>query len=418
MIDFAAPPSPVDRRSGKLTLRQRVTAQLERWRRLYWQRRARHAQRAYCGCFVAITGSCGKTTATLLAQGLLAATGASVAASKGFNDGRYVWRTMGELRQPTDFVIQEVAGGEPGAIALTTDHLRVDVAVVTTIGYDHNATFGVSYTAAPDAIAAEKGKLVAAVPANGLVCLNADDSRVDAMAALTSARVITYGRSAGATLRATNVAARWPERLGFDLEVAGETYPVRTRFVGTLMLPSILAALAVVHGTGRDLRAAIAALESAEPEPDHMSILTGASGRTYVLDTYKAPYWSTQLLADDLVNIGRHDTLFVLGNMSDMRNGRSGNYLKVVRSAATGAGRVILTADAGSAAPRAAAEGFDNVHAAPDLESVARLIAAAPERLVILKSGDTIPLNRVVALVEAAHQLQSEPQLAANSQPA
>lgn len=390
-------PAPVER------LRRGLRAIAEAWQRY----RAPRAQAAYCGSFIAVTGSCGKTTTTLLTERLLQATGASVVAGRNFNAGRYLLRTMARLRRPVDFVVQEVSGHKPGAIARITDHLKIDVAVVTTIGADHNSAFGVSYADAPDAIAAEKGRLVEAVVPGGFACLNADDPRVAAMAARTRARVVTSGRASGAELRATNVEARFPGRLRFDLEVGGKCIPVATRFVGTIMLPNVLASLAVVHGTGRDIAVAAAALAEVEPEPLHMSVVKGASGRTWVLDTFKAPYWSTALLVDDLAEIGGRGTLFVLGDMSDIRSDSSRRYAAMMRKAAGTVDRVILAGRAVGAEAKARREGYANVASAADLEGLAKLITDSPERLVILKANVRQHLEQVVRLVEEAAATQA-----------
>jgi UDP-N-acetylmuramoyl-tripeptide--D-alanyl-D-alanine ligase len=398
-------PSPSPLKLGAL----RLPAPLERLRRrlrkfgdFLSRARARRAQAAYCGAFIAVTGSCGKTTTTLLIERLLAATGASIEGGRNYNSGRYVMRTMARLRAPVDFVVQEVSGHRPGAIAALTNHLTIDVAVVTVVGHDHNSAFNVPYSEAPPAIAAEKGRLVEALPPGGIACLNADDPLVAAMAARTAARVTTFGRSAGAEVRAVNVDARWPGRLCFDLEVDGRLMPVTTRFVGTIMLPNVLAALAVVRATGRDMAAAITALATVEPEPLHMSIRARASGRTYVLDTFKAPFWSTALLAADLEAIGGRGTLFVLGDMSDMRNDVARRYASVARQAASAADRVVLVGKATRAEARMQREGYLNVASAADLPALARLIASGPERLVILKANSAIHLETVIDLVEQA----------------
>jgi UDP-N-acetylmuramyl pentapeptide synthase len=393
-----SPPDITSRsRPGPL---ERLRRQLRGLGEFWWRERARRAQAAHCGAFIAVTGSCGKTTTTLLIERLLAAGGSSIAGGRNENHGRYLMKTIARLRRPVDYVVQEVSGHRPGAIADLTGPLRVDVAVVTVVGYDHNAAFGVSYSAAPAEIAAEKGKLVEALPPDGIACLNADDPLVAAMANRTTARVVTFGRSAGATLRAVNVGARWPSRLHFDLEVEGRVLPVATRFVGTIMLPNVLAALAVVYARGHDLDLAVSALAGVEPEPLHMSVVQGASGRTYVLDTYKAPFWSTALLAEDLANIGGRGTLFVLGEMSDLRNGNTRRYVSVMQRAAGLADRVILTGHAVCAQRRALRDGIANVSAAADIAGTARLIAAAPETLVILKAKKTVLLQEVMALVE------------------
>lgn len=398
---------PVDAQPDSPTFARTHRGPLERLRRrlravgeFWWRERARRAQAAHCGAFIAVTGSCGKTTTTLLIERLLAASGASIAGGRNQNHGRYLMKTMARLRHPVDFVVQEVSGHRPGAIADVTDTLIVDVAVVTAIGYDHNVAFGVSYAEAPEAIAAEKGKLVEALAPGGIACLNADDPLVAAMAGRSKGSVVTFGRSVGAALRAVNVGARWPGRLSFDLEVDGRVLPVATRFVGTIMLPNVLAALAVVHATGRDLASAVAALATVEAEPLHMSVRGGASGRTYVLDTHKAPFWSTAILAEDLREIGGEGTLLVLGDMSDIRNDAARRYASVTRQAASQVDRVLLIGRAVSAEPRVRREGIGNVASAADFPGLARLIADGPERLVILKANSSLHLDLVVDLVE------------------
>lgn len=401
-VDVPSPSPPkldAPRLPGPL---ERLRRRLRRIGEFWWRARARRAQAAYCGAFIAVTGSCGKTTTTLLIERLLAATGATIEGGRNYNTGRYLMKTMARLRRPVDFVVQEVSGHRPGAIADVTGHLTIDVAVVTVVGHDHNSAFKVPYSEAPPAIAAEKGRLIEALPPGGIACLNADDPLVAAMAARTGARVTTFGRSAGADLRAINVDARWPARLRFDLEVDGQLMPVTTRFVGTIMLPNVLAALAVVRATGRDIAAAIIALATVEPEPLHMSIREGASGRTYVLDTFKAPFWSTALLAGDLEAIGGRGTLFVLGDMSDMRNDVARRYASVARRAASAADRVLLVGKATRVEARMQREGCANVASAADLPALARLIAGSPERLVILKANSAMHLEAVVDLVEAA----------------
>src|SRR5690606_36970900 len=62
-----------------------------------------------------------------------------------------------------------------------------------------------------EGVAAAKAELVEALPADGWAVLNADDSRVAAMAKKTRAQTITFGFSPEADVRAVDV-----EMLGFD----------------------------------------------------------------------------------------------------------------------------------------------------------------------------------------------------------
>ena len=86
---------------------ERLRRRLSRFGEFWWRVRARRAQAAYCRAFIAVTGSCGKTTTTLLIERLLVATGAAVKGGRNHNTGRYLMKAMGSLSRPVDFVVRE-----------------------------------------------------------------------------------------------------------------------------------------------------------------------------------------------------------------------------------------------------------------------------------------------------------------------
>ena len=104
----------------------------------------------------------------------------------------------------------------------------VVIGIVTVVRDDHS-----SKEYSREAIAEEKGKLIAALPATGTAVLNADDELVLAMAARSSARVIAYGLSRNAELRAEDISSVWPERLQMTLVRGSERIKLRTRLCGT-----------------------------------------------------------------------------------------------------------------------------------------------------------------------------------------
>jgi UDP-N-acetylmuramoyl-tripeptide--D-alanyl-D-alanine ligase len=359
------------------------------------QMQAAWHQRRFVGRYVAVTGSCGKTTTTALTAQLLRLYGSSTLGHD--NAGTKLLRSVRGVRAPTDYMVQETSGHEPGAIAVTTRTLRVDVAVVTSLGFEHSASFRKAGTDFTDAIATEKGKLVEAVAKGGFACLNFDDARVRAMAERTRQRVIGFGVSPDAQVRATNVEFRWPSRLRFDVTVGGMTYPVQTRFVGSMMLTNILGALAVVHGFGHDLAPAVAKLAEIEPVRDRMGVHRGRDGKTYILDTQKAPLWSTEKLVDDLPAIGIDDLTFVLGDMSDMTGMAKSRYRRVVRALSERVGTVVVAGKAAHYAAVLSDQGFANVVNAPTAFDVsAWLDTRPPGGVVLLKANKTSQLWRVL----------------------
>lgn len=380
----------------------RINIAVKTWLRRARQAEARRKQQRFVGRYIAVTGSCGKTTTAAFVSVLLGCYGSS---ARGLhNAGIRLLRDIRHLRAPLDFFVQETSGHQPGALDLSTSVFRVDVAVVTAVGFDHATSYRSADIDVPDAIAREKGRLVEAVAPGGFACLNFDDPRVRAMAGRTAERVIGFGTAGDAHLRATNVRATWPGRLSFDLVVGERVYPVATRFVGTMMLTNLLGALAVVHGLGLPLEPAIARLATEEPVRDRMGVHAGRDGKTYILDTVKAPYWSTELLVDDLPRMAIPGLTFVIGDISDIRTNSGAQYRRLIRRLAVEAETVVLAGRPSTYGSRLGAEGVSNLVVAPTAIDVARYLDSRGPGIVLLKANITSQLWRVLEQVTPARR--------------
>ena len=370
-----------------------------------WQ--AGRKQQRLVGATICVTGSCGKTTTSMLTGQLLSLYG-TVAANVDNNAVSWVLRQVRKLRRPVQFQVHEVSGGHPGALKPILDALRVDTAVVTTIGTDHRAAFRDAGMDIEDAIAAEKGTLVEAVGKDGVACLNADDPRVAAMAARAACRVVTYGTVPGATLRAVDIDARWPRRLSFRLLVEDQDFRVQTQLVGSLMLPSILAALSVVHAHGFDLARAVDAVGKFSPLEAHSSVETRPGGRTFVNDTFKASFWSTRRLIADLDCLGTKDLIFVLGEVSDIHGATGQRYRQLLREASDRARLVIATGRAASYGERVQRSGISNIVPAMNNEDVVAILLRQPPGLVYLKATVSNQLGAVIELMDRQTSLAGQ----------
>ena len=103
----------------------------------------------------------------------------------------------------TRFLVLELGARGAGHIRWLADIAPPSIGAVLNVGSAHLGEFG-----SREAIAAAKAELVEALPAavrGGVAVLNADDPLVRAMAARTSARVVTFGESAGADVRAAEI---------------------------------------------------------------------------------------------------------------------------------------------------------------------------------------------------------------------
>ena len=359
-----------------------------------WSWQAARRRQRYCRSYIAVSGSCGKTTTSMLTHRLI---GAQKSAELGIvnNTGRWSLRSLRKLDHFVDYMIQEVSEYPVATIETVGKVARPDAVIVTSVGLDHITAFRNR-----EAVAATLRTLTSTVPAGGVLCLSADDPLARSLAESTPARIVLFGLSRDADVRAASVNAQLPGRLSFDLEIGGRSWPVKTRFVGTLMLPNILAALAMVYAQGLDIDRAIADLEGIEPLFKRMSVLEVPDGHSYVLDIIKAPLWSTRLLVDDLPHLHGGRRIFVLGAMSDLGPNESQKYRQVLRAASKVADLVVGIGRSGEQAARL--RGLEprltNVVGVQTMDDLATLLLAQEPGLVLLK-GNKFDCRSLMAAV-------------------
>lgn len=298
-------------------------------------------------CFIGVTGSCGKTTTTELTAAILAKDG-RVRKGSYKNCLRDCGKTILGISPKDRYCISEISGHEAGAVAEVARLLRPRIGVVTHVGQDHYSSFRTL-----EATAIEKGSLIEALPPDGVAVLNADDAHVWAMRKGTRARVITYGRSLEAMLRAENVTCRWPERMSLEVCHAGKRLRVQTRLLGEHWAHVVLASLAVAVAAGIPLDQAAEAVEAFEPVPHRMSPHEVAGGVTFISDTWKAPLWTVSSCLAFLRAAQAERKLLVVGSISDTSKGFYHRYKAVAKEALDIAEKIMFVGDHAHAALKA-----------------------------------------------------------------
>ena len=303
--------------------------------------------------FIGVTGSCGKTTVTNLVGVILSHKGkCSVCVDCNYDVD--VATTVLALPNCTNFCIQEVATIRPGMIASSSSILKPSIAIVTTIGSDHYVKFR-----SLEATSQEKGVLVERLPSWGTAILNADDPNVIDMARRTPARVLTFGLSPNADVRAIDVSSAWPDRLALTVVYNGKAVRVPTRFVGAHSTTSVLAAIACGIACGVDLATCVEAIARAHPVFGRYSVHERSDGAAYVLDTHKAPFWT---IASSYAFIGSARATrktMVFGTISDYPGERSRRYRRIAREALQVADRVVFVGPSAGHTSRLRQERFD-----------------------------------------------------------
>ncbi len=264
---------------------------------------------------VAVTGSNGKTTTKNMLRAILETAGTVVFPRESFNNEVGAPLSMLEVAETTEFLVVEMGASAEHEIARLVSIVVPDVAIVLKVGLAHAGGFG-----SIEATARAKAEIVTQLPATALAVLNADDSRVAGMAAMTQARVATFGFSQGVDVGAADVATT-TKGTAFMLVMGEYRRDIQLRILGEHNVMNALAALAAAREFGVDLDEAIAALSQlSRAEHWRMELHNTPDGITVINDAYNASPDSMAAALKTLAEItrGKHRAVAVLGEMSEL----------------------------------------------------------------------------------------------------
>ncbi|HEY5656429.1 MAG TPA: UDP-N-acetylmuramoyl-tripeptide--D-alanyl-D-alanine ligase, partial [Myxococcota bacterium] len=155
----------------------------------------------YTGPLVAITGSNGKTTTKEMCAAILSIAAPCLKNEGNLNNEFGLPLTLLRRDASHRSVVVEIGMNHRGEIANLAAIARPTVSAITNVGTAH-----IEYLGSREAIAAEKGDLIAQLDADGVAVLNADDPLVLEQGARTRARRLTFGFGADADVRPENVS--------------------------------------------------------------------------------------------------------------------------------------------------------------------------------------------------------------------
>jgi aminoacyl-tRNA hydrolase len=314
-----------------------------------WRLARLHRARLDDTHFIGVTGSAGKTMTKFFIVSVLSTRFEGRSTTGTRNNVQSAARSLLRFARKGDgFHVVELSADERGAIGAQAKLIRPSIGVVTNIGRDHYPTYG-----SQDAIAVEKGTLIRLLPADGVAVLNADDPRVIAMRHDCRARVITYGVSPDAMVRADNVADAWPDRLSFDLLYDGQRVPCQTQLSGTHWVSSALAAVATGVALGVPLEAAAAGLGQVGPNQGRMSPLPLPDGVTFIRDDWKASVSTIPPAVEFLGRARARRRVAIVGTISDTAGTAGTIYTNTARLALESADMVCFVGPRSFAAMRA-----------------------------------------------------------------
>jgi UDP-N-acetylmuramoyl-tripeptide--D-alanyl-D-alanine ligase len=292
---------------------------------------------------IGLTGSSGKTTTKDLIAQLAVRLGPTVAPPGSFNNELGHPYTALQAGPETRYLVMEKGARGVGHIRYLCDVVPPRISVVLNVGVAHIGEFG-----SVETIALAKGELVEALPADGLAVLNADDPLVDAMASRTAARVVRYGESERADVRAVDVTVDGRGRPSYTLVTPEGSAPVRLGLTGRHQVSNSLAAAAVARELGMpraDLAAALGELGLVSTR--RMDVFERADGVTVIDDSYNANPASTAVALRALASMrGTGRTVAVLGYMAELGDFEREGHQQVGRLAAVlGVDRLLVVGE-------------------------------------------------------------------------
>ncbi len=346
----------------------------------------------------AITGSVGKTTTKDLAAQLIESLGPTVAPRDSYNNEIGHPLTVLRVTEQTRYLVAEMSARGAGHITALCEISPPRLGAVLCVGHAHAGEFG-----SIDEVAKAKAELPAALPASGAAVLNADDPRVLAMARHTAARVVTFGRSPRADVRAADIVLDEAGRPGFMLLTAAGSAPVRLRLHGEHNVANALAAAALAGQLGMDVAAVAARLSAATARSRwRMEVTQRPDGVTVINDAYNANPEATRAALSALTAMAHGRRAFaVLGHMAELGAQAEELHEQAGRQAAR-AGLAGLIVVGEQAAPMLAGARADPSWRGELLQvpDAAAALAAVSERvrpgdMVLVKASRAVSLERV-----------------------
>ncbi len=278
--------------------------------------------------FIALTGSCGKTTAKELLAYILAAQGPTACNDGTSNSTWETCRLILRSRPSHKYVVAEMGAGKWGPIEPSAKLFRPDIAIVLTVRLEHYSKFRTL-----ENVAAEKQSLLKHVRPGGTVYLNADDPYVAAMSVPPGVKVVTFGCSPGADVRASEVVSAWPQRLRFKVSSPQGSGIIETQIVGQHMLTPALAAVAVGSGLGHAFEEVAAAARAFPGVPGRMLPVRVPGGVTVIRDEFKSAPHSIAAAFDEIRRASARRKILVFGDMSDTTLSKRDRQRRIAREA-------------------------------------------------------------------------------------
>jgi UDP-N-acetylmuramoyl-tripeptide--D-alanyl-D-alanine ligase len=275
---------------------------------------ARHVRRESDAKVTAITGSAGKTTTKEIAAAFLEQR-YSVFRNRGnLNNHIGLPLSLLELRHGPEMAVVELGMNHVGEISTLVRIAEPDVRVWTNVGPVHLEFFG-----SVEAIADAKAEILERPRPADVLVVNADDPLVMARAHRFAGRVVTFGFSDSADVRARDIHDLGLEGIEATFETPEGAAGLRTPLIGRANLMNVLAATAVARQFLVPLSEIVSKAARLRPMRHRGDVHRLARGITVIDDTYNSNPIALERALEMLgVQGGAARRIAILGEMLEL----------------------------------------------------------------------------------------------------
>jgi UDP-N-acetylmuramoyl-tripeptide--D-alanyl-D-alanine ligase len=363
-------------------------------------------RQSFAGPLIGITGSNGKTTTKELCAEILERRGPTLATRGNLNNQFGVPLTL-LRRQPEDaHVIIEMGMNHRGEIAGLAAIAEPTIGILTNVGSAH-----IEYLGSRENIAAEKGDLLAALPARGTAVVGRDEPLAFEQARRTAARVLTFGTDPSAELYASGIRFVDASAFAFHLETPFGQGELRVPGLSETIVLNSLAAAGGAFAAGASFEDVGKGLAAHRGVPGRMQPRPLAGDVLAIDDSYNANPQSMRHALETLARLGRSGRRYaVLGEMGELGDEADRAHREAGRLAGELGidGLFLLGASAELVAEGAREAGLaaEQIHVEASHEAIADALC---ERLakgdcVLVKGSRAAAMERVISALEAAKE--------------
>lgn len=233
-------------------------------------------------------------------------------------------------------LVLELAADHPGDLRPLMKLVKPSVGVLTSAAPEHLEFFGDE-----TGVVAEEALVVQMLPPKGTAVVNIDDPRIAELVKTLTCKVITYGWSQEAMIRAESITLTKDERVLPDgmvakISIDGSTIPIALPGVlGRHQVYPIMAALGVGRVLGDEIMSIVQRLSTYVPPAGRMRLFHGRDGSLLIDDTYNASPEAVQAALHALHELEVPNArIAVLGQMSELGSASAEWHDRIGREAA------------------------------------------------------------------------------------